>query len=151
MITYCCIVKNQACTVECMLRSKTQVDKDKAFLQRKSNRTKIEQGLSGALLYLPHSWKPSRISRYCRLPWIFVRGMRKRVGGPKKLFATGKVCGRQSTKVFICEMLYFNQLRKFSPGKVPKYSLNEVIVRVTMPTHHAHKPFGKQILARTLG
>ena len=111
---------NQAWTVECTLCLKTQVDNEKAFLQRKSNGAQIEQGLFGALLYLPHSWKPSRISQYCRLRRIFVRGTRKRVSSdPKKLFATGKVCGRQSTKVFICKMLYFNLFRKFSPAKVP--------------------------------
>ena len=109
------LLYNQACTLERTLRSKTQVDNDEAFSQRKSNGTQIEQELSDALLYLPHSWKPSQISRYCLVPRIFVRGTRKRVGGdPKKLFATGKACGRQSTKVFIREMLYFNQFRKFS-------------------------------------
>ena len=71
-------------------------------------------------------------------------------GDPKKLFATGKACGRQSTKVFIREILYFNQFRKFSPAKVPKYSSDKVIVSVTAPTHHAHEPLGIQILARTL-
>ena len=134
-----------------MLRSRTQVDNDKAFLQCKSNGTQIEQGLSGALLYLPHSWKPSRISRYSWLPQIFVQGTRKRVGGdPKKFFATGKVYGLQSTKVFFRKMLYFNQLRRFPPEKVPKYSIDEVIVRVSTPTHHDHEPLGIQILARTL-
>ena len=28
--------------------------------------------------------------------------------------------------------------------------MNEVIVRVTTPTYHAHEPLGMQILARTL-
>ena len=42
-------------------------------------------------------------------------------------------------------MLYFNQFRKFSPTKVPKYSIDKVIVCV-----HAHEPLGMQILARTL-
>ena len=71
-------------------------------------------------------------------------------GDPKKLFATGKACGWQSTKGFIHEMLYFNQFRRFSPTKVPKYSIDKVIVRVTTPTYHAHEPLGTQILARTL-
>ena len=71
-------------------------------------------------------------------------------GDPKMLFAPGKACGRQSTKAFIREMLYFNQFRKFSPEKVLIYSIDKVIVRVTTPTHHAHEPLGMQILARTL-
>ena len=133
-----------------MPRLKTQVDNNKAFLQCKSNGMQIEQGLSGALLYLLHSCKPLQISWYCCLPRIFVRGMRKRVSGdPKKLFATGKACGRQSKKVlFASEMLY--EFRKFSPAKVPKYSIDEVIERVTTPTHHAHEPLEMLILARIL-
>ena len=50
----------------------------------------------------------------------------------------------------IREMHYFNKFRKFSPTKVPKYSIDEVSVRVTTPTYHAHEPLGMQILARTL-
>ena len=96
----------------------------------------IEQGPSGVLLYLPHSWKPSQTSRYCRLPRIFVRGMRKCVGGnQKKLFTTGKACGQQFTKLFICEMFYLKQFRKFLHTKVPNYSINKVIV-----CDHAHLP-----------
>ena len=71
-------------------------------------------------------------------------------GDQKKLFATKKACGRQSTKLFIREMLYFKQFRKLLPAKVPKYSMDEVIVRVTTPTNHAHEPLGMPILARTL-
>ena len=47
-------------------------------------------------------------------------------------------------------MLYFNQFRKFSPAKILRYSIDEVIVRVTTPTRHAHELLGMQILARTL-
>ena len=71
-------------------------------------------------------------------------------GDQKKLFATEKACRRQFTKVFIREMLYFKQFRRFLPAKVPKYSIDEVIVRVTTPTRHAHEPLGMLILARTL-
>ena len=80
----CTLECTQACTPECTLRSKTQVDNDKAFHQRKSKGTQIEQGLSRALLYL-------RIAgNVCKFHGIvpsanFVRGvMRRHVGGDQK-------------------------------------------------------------------
>ena len=115
--------------VHAMLENASQQQIKHFFIS--SNGTQIEQGLSGVLLYLPHSWKPSRTSRYCCLPRTFVRGTRKHVSGDtRKLFTTKKACGRQFMKVFIHEMLYLKQFRKFLPVKVPKYSIDEVIVCV---------------------
>ena len=130
------IITNQACTLQCTRRSKTQVDSDKAFLQWESNGTQIEQGLSGTLLFLPHSWKPSRISRYCRLPRIFVWGTRKRVGGnPKKFFATGKACGRQSTKLLFTKCSILTNWESFA-----RESSQVLDWRSCCACDHAHPP-----------
>ena len=100
-------------------------------------------GLSGALLYYRIA---GNLREFCT-PQIFVRGTRKCVGGnPKKKFVTGKACGRQSMEVLFAKCSIFNQFRKFSYAKVPKYSIDKVIVRVTTPTHHSHKPLGMQFL-----
>ena len=124
------------------------MNNDKAFLQCNSNGTQIEQGLylahcciyriAGNLRELHNIAAFSeflcmeRESVWAATRKCYLR-LEKRVGGnPRKFYLRNAL------------------LQPFPPVKVPKYSIDEAIVRVTTPIHHPHEPLGMKILARTL-
>ena len=114
----------------------TQVDNNKAFLWRKSTERKWSRDFIWRTAVFTFCRKLSQFSQYCRHPRIFVRGTKKRVdGNPKKVIPNRESVWAAIHGSFIREMLYLNQFRKFSAAKVPKYSIDKVIV-----CDHTHSP-----------
>ena len=146
------ISTNQACTQECMLCSKNHINTIMQFFS--ANQTEYNWSRD----YLAHcctcriAGKISEFHSIAAICEFYARIDEKACGGHQKnLLVTGKAFGQKSIKDFILKMLYFcNQSRKFSPVQLPKYPMDEVIVRVTTPTYHTHEPLGIQTLARTL-
>ena len=103
----------------------TQVDNDKTFLQGKSNGTQMEQRL-----YLAHCCIYPIAGNLCKCHGIAafsefcVRNEKACVRQPEKVIRNQESMWTAIHECFIYEMLYFNQFRKFSLAKVPKYSID---------------------------